>query len=113
MTTPNDHVTLSIEERRALAALDDRAGRDNPTLNASLTSGWRRARLHSRRVRNLAAALGFVAAAALMLATFVPLPAVAAAGLVVQVVCLQALLRRWGPPAGARVTRWIESRSAR
>jgi hypothetical protein len=44
-----------------------------------------------------------------MLVTFVQWPAVAVAGIAVQVISLRALLTRWGPSAGARLRRWIET----
>ena len=110
MNTPDDRVALSIEERRALAALEDRVGRDDPKLKVSLTSGWSYAHLHSGRVRAIAAGLCFVAGIALMLATFVQWPAIAVAGLLLQVISLRALLTRWGPPVGQGVQRRISTR---
>ena len=110
MNRPDDGVVLSIEERRALAALEDRTRRADPGLRVALASGWRFARLQSRRVLDIAAGPCFVAGVALMLATFVQWPALAVGGLVVQVISFRALLARWGPPLGAGVQRRLDRR---
>jgi len=78
MSAPNDRVVLSIEERRTLAALEDRTRRDDPELTVLLTSGWRFARLYSLQLRNIAAGLCFIAGVALMLTTFVRWPPIGA-----------------------------------
>jgi hypothetical protein len=113
MNTPDDRVALTVEERRALAALEDRTGRDDPKFNASLGSSRLFARLHSRRVRDVAAGLSFAAGVALMLTTFVRWPAIAVIGIGVQLISFRALLARWGPPIGASIQQRLRARRER
>ena len=102
MDTPRD-ITLTSEERRILAVLEDRAGCDDPNLELSLTTGSRTARLHSRRIVDIAAVLVFMAGVVLMLVTFAEWPIVAVVGVVVQGIALWVMAARWAPRVGVEV----------
>jgi hypothetical protein len=107
MDTPRD-ITLTSEELRILAVLEGQAGCDDPNLELSLTTGSRAARLHSRRVVDIAAVLLFVAGVALMLATFAEWPIVGVAGVVVQAIALWVTFSRWTPRVGLGLRRWAD-----
>ncbi|MDQ6615730.1 MAG: DUF3040 domain-containing protein [Actinomycetota bacterium] len=110
MDRSKDRVTLTIEERRSLAALEDRADRDDPKLKVALTLGLDGARVHLRRVHDPEAVLCFVVGVVVMVATFVRWPAGAVVGLVLQMLGLWVLITRWGPVAAEGIRRRIGAR---
>jgi hypothetical protein len=109
VNSPHDRVTLTSKEQRALASLEARAGRDDPTLEISLGEQRTWAQIRSHRAISFVEILGFVAGMSLTLFTFVQWPAVAVGGVVLQAISLGALLTRWGPTASARIRAWIQN----
>jgi hypothetical protein len=109
MGTSNDGVALSLEERRLLAGLENRTGRDDPKFHTALTARSRTARLRSRRARDLAAVLLLLSGVALMIATFAVWPLVGALGVVIQAIALWLVVSRWGAVVVARVQRWYSA----
>ena len=101
---------MTSEERRVLADLEDRTRQVDPQLARSLRGGTPRlrARLRSRRVGGVAAALVLSVGIAMMLATFTRWPIVAVVGVVLQVVALKLVLARWAPWVGATFRRWTQ-----
>ena len=108
MDTSRDRITLTSEELRILADLEDRASKADPKLELSLTVGSRMAWLRSRRLRDIAWISVFSVGIALMLATFATRPIVAAIGVIVQATALRRFLARWSPGAGATIARWTQ-----
>jgi hypothetical protein len=72
-----------------------------------LSAGWL-SRLCSRRARDIAAVVLFVAGAALMIATFAAWPLLGAVGVVIQAIAVWAVVSRWGSHAAARAQEWID-----
>ena len=105
MDNPRDSITLTSEERRILAVLEDRLGSDDPKLGLSLTTGSRTSRLHPHRIVDIAAVLLFLAGVALMLVTFAERPVVGVVGVVAQAIALWVIFARWAPRIGVAVRR--------
>ncbi len=75
-----DRVTLTIQERQQLAALEELAISDDPRLHRALASGGHRGRVRSRRLADIAAVVLLVAGAVLTLTTFARSPLVGSIG---------------------------------
>jgi hypothetical protein len=112
MDTSHDRVTLTAEEQRILAVLDEASGRSGRRLRFSMGLAARAAGLRSRKTRDAGAALLFLVGAALMVGTFTRWLPAAVAGVAMQTCALWLALTRLSPAVNTWITaRTTESRS--
>lgn len=106
MAISDDKVTLTNAERQALALLEERAVHDYPQLESSLRAGlerWRRS-----RARDLTTVLMLFVGTAIILTTFTRWPAVAIAGLVIELVAVWAGIARLGELVRSKARLWAQ-----
>ena len=104
MDTSHDRVTLTAEEQRIVAVLEEAAGHRRFRISTGIAA--RAAGLLSRRMRDAGAILLLVAGMSLTVATFTRWPAVAVVGVAMQACALWWGLTRLAP----RVNAWASAK---
>jgi hypothetical protein len=100
MKPPQDG-TLTEEERRLFAMLEDRAARAEPSVNQLPALHGTPIWFYSRRVSSVSPWLVLVVGTVLMLTTFARWPAAGIAGVLLEAIGLRVVLARRARPASA------------